>query len=177
MDFRFNHLRNVKKVNWKQDAPWYCEVRDGLNWFGYCLNEDCETYRSLFVVNRGFGIFKLEQELNEFSCPVCSQVRYDLRNVGFVNCEWAMKGSLKRDAKAKIFADGQTFDGKLYTFKEMDYQTEFDRLNLFVKKNEEQNENISSCSSISGSAYNDSSRRPIDNKRQIMNKDGSPASG
>ena len=44
MDFRFNHLRNVKKVNWKQEAPWYCEVRDGLNWFGYCLNEDCETF-------------------------------------------------------------------------------------------------------------------------------------
>ena len=97
-------------------------------------------------------------------------MRYDLRNVGFVNCEWALKGSLKRDNNVKIFADGQTFDGKLYTFKEINYQTEFDHLNLFVKKKEEQNENISSCSSISGSNYNESSRMPINNKKQKMNK-------
>ena len=38
MDFRFNLLRNVKKVSWKKNQPWYREVRNGLNWFGYCFN-------------------------------------------------------------------------------------------------------------------------------------------
>ena len=41
IDFRFNLLRNVKKVNWKVEAPWYREVHDGLNWFGYCKNRAC----------------------------------------------------------------------------------------------------------------------------------------
>ena len=73
IDFRFNLLRNVKKVNWKVKAPWYRQVHDGLNWFGYCKNKACQAHSELFIVNRGYGIFKLEQELAEFSCPVCMQ--------------------------------------------------------------------------------------------------------
>jgi len=26
MDFQFNRLRDVKKVDWKNESPWYCEV-------------------------------------------------------------------------------------------------------------------------------------------------------
>jgi hypothetical protein len=92
IDFRFNLLRNVKKVNWKNKPPWYREVHDGLNWFGYCKNEECAAFKELFVVNRGYGIFKLEQELAEFSCPLCIKTHFDLSNMGFVNCEWALKG-------------------------------------------------------------------------------------
>lgn len=36
IDFRFNLLQNIKKVNWKVVDPWYRQVQDGLNWFGYC---------------------------------------------------------------------------------------------------------------------------------------------
>jgi hypothetical protein len=61
MDFRFNQLRDVKKVEWKrEDVPWFCEVQDGFSWYGYCLNKKCEAYQKLFVVNRGYGIFKLD---------------------------------------------------------------------------------------------------------------------
>jgi len=73
IDFSFNMLRNVRKVNWKADCPWYAEVRDGLSWFGYCLNDKCVSYHKLFVVNRGYGIFKLESELGDLTCPVCMQ--------------------------------------------------------------------------------------------------------
>ena len=49
MDFGFNCLRDVKKVNWEADkekeVPWWCEVRDGLSWFGYCKNKECKAYR------------------------------------------------------------------------------------------------------------------------------------
>ena len=95
MDFRFNQLRQVKKVQWKEEAPWYCEVQDGLSWFGYCHNKQCKAFKNLFTVNRGYGIFKLDQEINEFNCPVCKKTDYALRNLGFVNCEWALKGVLK----------------------------------------------------------------------------------
>lgn len=67
-------------------------MHDGLNWFGYCKNRKCVTYDELFVVNRGYGIFKLEQELAEFSCPVCMGNSFDLSNMGFVHTEWALKG-------------------------------------------------------------------------------------
>jgi hypothetical protein len=116
MDFGFNCLRNVKKVYWKEGAkvPWYCEVRDGLSWFGYCLNKQCEAH--LFVVNRGYGIFKLDNELADFSCPVCAQEQYELRNIGFVNCEWAIKGVRKYSSASRIISDGTTYDNKLHTF-------------------------------------------------------------
>lgn len=123
MDFGFNCLRDVQKVQWKPSCPWYCEVRDGLSWFGYCLNRDCQAFRSLFVVNRGYGIFKLENELSEFFCPVCMQENYELRNLGFVNCEWALKGVRKSNAASRIISDGTTYDNKLHTFCEIDYKT------------------------------------------------------
>ena len=36
----------------------------------------------------------------------------------------------------KIYADGQTYDQKLYTFEELNYKKEFNYLNIFVKRAE-----------------------------------------
>jgi len=36
IDFTFNTIKNVKKVNWKEDAPWYREISDGFCWLCYC---------------------------------------------------------------------------------------------------------------------------------------------
>ena len=82
----------MKKVNWRTDGRWYRQVHNGLNWFAYCKNRQCQVYNELFVVNRGCGIFKLEQELAEFTCPLCNEKHFDLCNMGFVNCQWALKG-------------------------------------------------------------------------------------
>lgn len=65
------------------------------------------------------------------------QGNYELRNLGFVNCDWALKGVLKNNSSSRVIADGNTFDGKLYTFSEIDYKTYFGFLNIFVKKNVE----------------------------------------
>jgi len=56
-----------------------------------------------------------------------------VRNCGFVNCEWAMRGILQRNKESKIYADGRTYDSKLYTFKECDYRTVWHALDLMVK--------------------------------------------
>lgn len=133
MDFRFNQLRHVKKVQWKQQCDWWCEVTDGFSWYGYCLRKECKAWKNLFVINRGYGIFKLDQELEGICCPVCKKKKFELCNIGFVNCEWAIKGALKSSPDQKIFADGQTFDDKLYTFTEADYKKSFSYLNIFVK--------------------------------------------
>ena len=56
--------------------------------------------------------------------------------MGFVNCEWALKGQLRSASSVKIYADGQTYDKKLYTFEELNYKREFNYLNIFVKRSE-----------------------------------------
>ena len=42
--------------------------------------------------------------------------------MGFVNAEWNMRGILKSNPDSRIYADGKTYDGKLYTFKESDFK-------------------------------------------------------
>jgi hypothetical protein len=45
IDFTFNNIKNVKKVNWKSDAPWYREITDGFCWLCYCQNSKCEGFK------------------------------------------------------------------------------------------------------------------------------------
>ena len=92
LDFTFNNLKNVLRVNWQSKAPWYREITDGMCWLGYCKNKKCKAFKSLFVINRGYGVFQLKRELRILCCPVCELKNYELRNVGFVNCEWNLKG-------------------------------------------------------------------------------------
>jgi hypothetical protein len=41
LDFTFNALRNVHRVGWQNDAPFFREITDGLSWFAYCKNKGC----------------------------------------------------------------------------------------------------------------------------------------
>ncbi|CDW78307.1 UNKNOWN [Stylonychia lemnae] len=135
LDFTFNSLRNVKRVNWQENAPWFRESQDGLNWLCYCKNSKCAAHHQLVVVPRGFSLFKLSKELRDnIVCPVCKQKDFDLRNVGFVNCEWALKGKLYNKDDSRVFAEGKTYDGKLYTFKETNYGKAFESLEIMVKR-------------------------------------------
>ena len=59
-------------------------------------------------------------------CPLCRTSKFlVIRNCGFVNCEWSMRGVLRQNRESKIYADGRTYDGKLYTFKECNYEKIF----------------------------------------------------
>jgi hypothetical protein len=59
--------------------------------------------------------------------------------MGFVNCDWALKGLLLQSG-SRFSAEGVTYDGKLYTFQELDYRTIFDQLTIFVKQNTDENQ-------------------------------------
>ena len=39
VDLTFNTIKDVKKVTWKDEAPWFREVSDGFCWLGYCENQ------------------------------------------------------------------------------------------------------------------------------------------
>lgn len=132
IDFSFNTIKDVKKVRWKKEAPWYREIGDGFCWLCYCMNEQCYANKELVVINRGYMYLNIRDELTKLACPCCKKGNkkmpgtdeYSLviRNCGFVNCKWAMKGILVNNRESKIYSEGQTYDGKLYTFKEVDYR-------------------------------------------------------
>lgn len=90
----------MQKVNWKSEAPWYREISDGLSWIGYCFNSQCEAYKEMVVINRGYSAFSIK-DIHKLICPVCKtypgkgeEPSMHLRNCGFVNCEWVMRGIL-----------------------------------------------------------------------------------
>lgn len=134
IDFTFNTIKNVKKVNWKEDAPWFREISDGFCWLCYCQNPKCFAFKQLVVINRGYGVFSFKKDVPTLKCPCCiSSKHLEIRNTGFVNCEWAMRGILNKNKESKIYADGKTYDGKLYTFKECDYKSVWLALDVMVK--------------------------------------------
>lgn len=38
VDFTFNNIKDVKKVEWNDEAPWFREITDGFCWLAYCHN-------------------------------------------------------------------------------------------------------------------------------------------
>ena len=145
IDFSFNSIKTVRKVNWKEEAPWYCEIEDGLSWLCYCKNKECRAMDQLVVINRSYLVTSIERELRQLVCPVCGkgnqtvEPTLQIRNCGFVNCEWAMKGVPIRNKDSKIVSDGRTYDGKLYTFQENDHRVMWQTLDIVVKKLSDKN--------------------------------------
>lgn len=45
-----------------------------------------------------------------------------------------MRGILRRNKESKIYAEGRTYDNKLYTFRESDYRQTWCALDIIVKK-------------------------------------------
>lgn len=45
-----------------------------------------------------------------------------------------MRGTLKKNKESKIYADGRTYDSKLYTFKECDYSLVWLSLDIMAKE-------------------------------------------
>ena len=97
----------------------------------------CPSYGNFIVINRGLEVFSLDKDKKEglLRCPCClSNKHLKVRNCGFVNCEWSMRGVLKSNKDSKIYADGRTYDNKLYTFKECDYFEIWSSLDVMAKK-------------------------------------------
>ena len=97
----------------------------------------CPAFSQLVVINRGYEIFQLKKDITNgvLRCPCCRTSKFlNVRNCGFVNCEWSMRGILRSNKESKIYADGRTYDNKLYTFKECDYMSIWHTLDVMAKK-------------------------------------------
>ena len=181
IDFSFNTIKDVKKVRWKHEAPWYREISDGFSWLCYCNNENCYAYKELVVINRGYIYLTITEELRKLVCPCCkkgnkrnhhnSEYSLIIRNCGFVNCVWAMKGVMINNLGSKIYSEGKTYDSKLYTFKEIDYRKQWHQLEVCVKhltKNTQQNIPTDAPISSSKEIYTDS-KDTSHSRSKVMN--------
>ena len=100
-------------------------------------------------------------------CPLCEKKEIDIRNMAFVNCEWAIRGKLKRNPDSRIAADGKTYDNKFYTFKETNYVEVFDELH--IKTEALKNVKFQNCSEYEPSAISSrSSNQQNASSRQFL---------
>lgn len=118
------------------------------------MNQKCAVYKQLVVLSRGYSVIQLQKELKSAVCPVCKKGNKDtegcqllkFKNCGFVNCQWAIRGTLKKNNTSKIHTDGRTYDSKLYTFQEIDYRQVWNDLDIVIQKLNHNNnwENVAS---------------------------------
>lgn len=64
----------------------------------------------------------------------CGSKNVDVRNIGFVKCEWIYKGIMKQKRDSTVSGDGKTNDKKFHTFKEINLFSVFETLMIFVKE-------------------------------------------
>lgn len=56
IDFTFNTIKNVRKVQWKDDAPWFREISDGFCWIAYCHNDGLNGREIVQAKERAEGV-------------------------------------------------------------------------------------------------------------------------
>lgn len=134
LDFSFTFMRNMRKINFDQEAPSFREVSDGLNFFCYCINKDCKLFNQMFVRNLGYDKFDMVKEMRVTQCPICHERNNDIRSLGFINAEWTYRGMLINKHNSIISGDGITIDSKLYVMNETNLLGQMDKMEMVVKE-------------------------------------------
>ena len=93
-------------VEWPttEDGPFYLTVKNGINIFGFCLNQDCQAYKKEVCSPFGYGTFDLIEDLNSKSkkcpkCPACEYLLLEVESCGFMNCEYHYVGKKYENKK------------------------------------------------------------------------------
>ena len=136
LNFRFNYLKEINKISFNENAPNYCECSDGINLFLFCFNQDCSLYNKYFVINIGYGVFDIFNQIKNIKCPICNTGNnLQLKNIGIINSKYYYKGIMKskKEKKSKIEGDNITLDDKLYIFKEAKINSFFSELYMEAK--------------------------------------------
>ena len=93
-------------VEWPttKDGPFYLTVKNGINIFGFCLNQDCQAYKKEVCSPFGYGTFDLIEDLSSKSkkcpkCPACEYLLLEVESCGFMNCEYHYVGKKYENKK------------------------------------------------------------------------------
>lgn len=90
-----------------------------------------------------------------------------IKNIGFVNCEWIIKGVLGNLTWSLLTFNDRTYDSKIYTFKELDYKSVWLNLTIIWQKiNTEKYKLMNDSKSyVPSESENEESKVPPQNKR------------
>ena len=62
-------------MSWKdeENVPSHREISDGLSLFVYCKNKNCIIFKQMFILNKAYGVFKIDKEIKDKTlvCPKC----------------------------------------------------------------------------------------------------------
>lgn len=136
LDFRFNYMRNFKRIkNFDDSAPSFREVSDGLNLVIYCMNPNCDLNNKYFIVTKGYDTFDIFSVMYSIRCPKCKESIKELRSIGMINAKWTYKGLLKGKKESKFEGDGFTLENnKLFALPEIQFLKQFSGLLIEVKE-------------------------------------------
>ena len=69
----------MKKVAWKEEAPWYREILDGFCWLGYCCNERMkpELYLKSEMRARFGANGDARMDINEFKKEFAQELDFE----------------------------------------------------------------------------------------------------
>ena len=91
----------------------------GINIYGYCKSNGCIAYNQEVVVHINKKYFDLLIEKNDLKCPICKNIIIP-NTVGFLQCEYKVKGRKKKNYEEFNFKEIADNPGKIkyYNSKE-----------------------------------------------------------
>ena len=101
---------SFQESNFYSSAPFYNMISKGLNFQGYCRNNDCLAFNKLVNVQLGMskgnnGICIYAEVMFELICPACNEFidHEGIRNVLFLDCSTRIKFKIFKGAKVEEF--------------------------------------------------------------------------
>ena len=108
----FHHVKLVPTT------PVWRVVRKGMFLQGKCENGECSAYSQWVYVNRGFGTFSIERELQTGKCPVCSQRVGRATAIGVYSSKYRVEGMTRSEQDYTVA--GETRPGMMAVFRDKD---------------------------------------------------------
>ena len=105
MNFTDVSKKHIVNIGFSSNAPDYRTSDKGINIFGICKSEKCETKKNEVVVPIKKDKFDLINENFNILCPKCKAI-IEPKTVGFYLCKYHIYGSKIDDGKVVDFDNG-----------------------------------------------------------------------
>ncbi len=111
----------TKELKFSESAPPWRKVKEGLNIFGICENDECKAHKKEVVYipkdNNKEHKFNLNDNIDQIICPICQTI-IKVKTCGFWKCEYQFIG--KKIEK-----------GRLIDYNSMPKETKNDKFEYF----------------------------------------------
>jgi hypothetical protein len=67
----FSSMEHEVERKFRRSEKRWRKLRSGLAFRGKCRNSSCDAFNDMIVINRGFGTFRINEEMVEAECPAC----------------------------------------------------------------------------------------------------------